>query len=47
MEQNSEPRNKPTLLLSVFDRGQSTYNGLKIVYSINSVGKIGKIHVEK
>ena len=25
----------------------STYNGLKIVYSINGLGKIGQIHAEK
>ena len=25
----------------------STYNGLKIVYSINGVGKIGQIRAEK
>ena len=24
----------------------NTYNGLKVVYSINSVGKIGQIHVK-
>ena len=25
----------------------NTYNGLKIVYSINGVGRIGQIHAEK
>ena len=33
----------------IFDRGSKPmgYNGLKIVYSINVLGKIGQIHAEK
>ena len=31
----------------IFDRGSNTYNGLKIVYSISGVGKIGQICAEK
>ena len=31
----------------IFNRGASTYNELKIVYSINGVGKIGQIHAKK
>ena len=31
----------------IFDRDSNTYNGLKMVYSINSVGKNGQIHAEK
>ena len=31
----------------IFDRRTSTYNGLKIVYSINGVGKIGQKHAGK
>ena len=30
----------------IFDR-EDTYNKLKIVYSINGVGKIGQVHAEK
>ena len=47
MEQNKEPRNKITPLKSIFDKVVKTYNGLKIVYSINGVGNIGQIHAEK
>ena len=31
----------------IFNRGSKQYNGLKIVYSINGVGKIGQTHAEK
>ena len=44
MEQNREPRNKPTPLQYLTEKA-STYNGLKTVYSIDG-GKIGHIHAE-
>ena len=49
MEQNREPRNKPTpsYSINIQQRILSTYNGLKIVYSINGVGKIRQIHANK
>ena len=31
----------------IFNRISNTYNGLKIVYSIKGVGKIGQIHAEE
>ena len=31
----------------IFMGEASTYNGLKIVYSVNGVGRIGQIHAEK
>ena len=31
----------------IFDRGNKHIHGLKIVYSINGVGKIGQIRAEK
>ena len=31
----------------IFDRGSKQYDGLKIVYSVNGIGKIGQIHAEK
>ena len=41
-------RNKPTYLYSIDTlQRASTYNGLKTVYSINGVGKIGQIHAER
>ena len=44
MEQNGEPRNKLKLYSQlIFTEEASTYNGLKVVYSINGVGKIGQI----
>ena len=48
MEQNGEPRNKstPSYLINNLTEEARTYNWLKIVYSINSVGKIGQIHVK-
>ena len=37
-----EPRNKPMLMwLLIFGKGGKQYNGVKIVSSINGVGKIG------
>ena len=48
MEQNREPRNNPYLYSQlIFDREASTYNGLKIVYSIDGVGIIEEICAEK
>ena len=48
MEQNGESRNKPTTLwlINIWEEA-STYNGLKIVYSINGVSKIGQTPAEK
>ena len=40
MEQNREPRNKPTPLYNGVEA--SIYNGLKIVYSVNGVGKLDR-----
>ena len=31
----------------VFDKGNKHINGLKIVYALNGVGKIGQLHAEK
>ena len=46
MEQNS-PEINPQLYSQYSTEETSTYNGLKIVYSIYGVGKIGQIHAEK
>ena len=47
MEHNREPRNKPHLYVQlIFDKGSKTYNGVKIVYSINGIGKIGQTHAK-
>jgi len=41
MEQNREPRNKPTLISSIPIEAGRMYNGEKTVSSINIMGKIG------
>ena len=42
MEQNIEPRNKPTLIRQlIYDKGGKIYNGEKTASSINGVGKTG------
>ena len=48
MEQNREPRSKPTCYSQlIFDRGSKHTQWDKAVYSISGVGKIGQIHAEK
>ena len=45
MEQSKEPRNKPTPLYLTEEA--KIFNGVKTVYWINGVGKIGQIRAEK
>ena len=45
MEQNREPRNK--LLMSILTKEARTYTGVRTVYSINGVWKIGQITCKK
>ena len=48
MEQDREPGNKLHFQANKYLTEQaSTYNGLKIINSINGVGKIGQTHAEK
>ena len=47
MEQNRDPETNPHLYSQYLTEVASTYNGLKIVYSINGIGKTGQIHAEK
>ena len=47
MVQTRQPRNKPTPLWSlIFEKVGKKYTGVKIAYSINSVGKIGQIYAK-
>ena len=44
VEQNREPRNKPTLTWSIKTKEARMYNGEKTTSSINGVGKTGQLH---
>ena len=46
MEQNREPRNKPTYLWSMTKEAR-IYNGEKTVSSISGAVKIGQLHVKE
>ena len=49
MEQDSEARNKtmPICLIDLWQSRQEHSMGVKIVYSINGVGKTGTIHAKR
>ena len=48
MEQNREPRNKPTHLQSIFVTKEARiYNGKKTVPSASGAGKLGQLHVNQ
>ena len=48
MEQNKEPRNKPTPLHSVkLTKETRIYNEEKTVFSTSGGGKIGQLHVNQ
>ena len=48
MEQNKEPRNKPTHLYSVkLTKEAKMYNEVKTVFSTSGGGKIGQLHVNQ
>ena len=47
MEQNKEPRNKPTYIWSITTKEPKLYNGERTVFSINDVGETGQPHAKR
>lgn len=47
MEQNRTPRNKPTLILAIYNKGNRIYNSEKTVSSVSFAGKTGHLYVEE
>ena len=45
MEENREPRNKPTILQSIKTKDARIYNGEKIISS--AIGKAGQPHINQ
>ena len=47
VEQNREPRNKPTHPQSIYDKGGRNMHGEETVPSASGFGKTGQLHVNQ